>query len=144
MSSPGKIPPESAIEKVVETAVYGDDQEAMEEFYHDLLGLELLSRQTGRHSFFRAGAGVLLIFRTEETEKGDLLPAHGARGAGHFALGIPTTSLDYWRRRLNQHGVAVEKEIDWPAGGKSIYFRDPAGNSVELITRGVWGVDDGW
>ena len=26
--------------------------------------------------------------------------------------------------------------------GKSIYFRDPAGNLVEFITRGNWPVED--
>jgi catechol 2,3-dioxygenase-like lactoylglutathione lyase family enzyme len=43
-----------------------------------------------------------------------------------------------------EHGVPIELETDWPRGGKSLYFRDPAGNSVELITRGLWGLSDGW
>ena len=32
----------------------------------------------------------------------------------------------------------------WPGGGRSIYFRDPAGNCVELVTPGVWGLPGGW
>ncbi len=28
-------------------------------------------------------------------------------------------------------------------GGKSMYFRDPAGNSVELFTPGIWGLPRG-
>jgi hypothetical protein len=28
--------------------------------------------------------------------------------------------------------------------GISLYFRDPAGNSVELVTPGVWGLPSGW
>jgi catechol 2,3-dioxygenase-like lactoylglutathione lyase family enzyme len=43
-----------------------------------------------------------------------------------------------WRERLEQQGVAIEAEITWPSGGYSIYFRDPAGNSVELATPQVW------
>jgi catechol 2,3-dioxygenase-like lactoylglutathione lyase family enzyme len=35
--------------------------------------------------------------------------------------------------------VEVEHEHAWPSGGRSLYFRDPAGNSLELITRGSWG-----
>jgi catechol 2,3-dioxygenase-like lactoylglutathione lyase family enzyme len=31
-----------------------------------------------------------------------------------------------------------------PKGGKSLYLRDPAGNSVELVTPGVWGLPSGW
>jgi hypothetical protein len=26
----------------------------------------------------------------------------------------------------------------------AVYFRDPAGNSVELITPGLWGLPGGW
>jgi len=32
----------------------------------------------------------------------------------------------------------VEKEINWEDGGTSIYFRDPAGNSVELAPATLW------
>src|SRR4029077_18016396 len=28
--------------------------------------------------------------------------------------------------------------------GRSIYFRDPAGNLVELVTPGIWGLPSGW
>jgi hypothetical protein len=41
-------------------------------------------------------------------------------------------------------GVAIEQEVDWPRGGKSLYFRDPAGNSVELLTPGVWHDPPEW
>ena len=76
--------------------------------------------------------------------KGDMLPPHGARGPGHFALGVRAESLDEWRRRLEAHGVAVEKEVTWPRGGHSLYLRDPTGNSVELVTPGLWGLPSGW
>ena len=58
--------------------------------------------------------------------------------------GIRAEGLDGWRRRLEGHGVVVEKEVGWPRGGRSIYFRDPAGNSVELVTPGLWGSPGGW
>jgi hypothetical protein len=63
------------------------------------------------------------------------LPAHGASGPGHFALGIDAESFDGWRKRPQGHGVVIEKEVEWPRGGKSIYFREPAENFVP----GVWG-----
>jgi catechol 2,3-dioxygenase-like lactoylglutathione lyase family enzyme len=133
------------IKSVVETAVYVDDLQAAEAFYGTLLGLPVVGKEPGRHVFFRVGdANVLLAFRAEATRKGDLLPPHGADGPGHFALGIEAGSLDDWQTRLQGHGVAVEKEVTWPRGGRSIYFRDPAGNSVELVTPGVWGLPSGW
>lgn len=95
--------------------------------------------------FFRVGpASVLLVFNPQTTLTGGGLPAHGATGAGHFALGIRPEALDDWRRHLAASGVAVEQEVAWPRGGRSLYFRDPAGNAVELVTPGVWGTPAGW
>jgi catechol 2,3-dioxygenase-like lactoylglutathione lyase family enzyme len=146
-TTPVRIVPEvmSDILTVVETAVYADDLDRAEAFYRDVLGLALLRKESGRHVFFRVGtASVLLIFNPETTLRGDVLPAHGSRGPGHFALGIPTEALDGWRDRLTRHGVAIEQEVTWPGGGRSLYFRDPAGNAVELVTPGVWGLPAGW
>ena len=48
-------------------------------------------------------------------------------------------TLERWRAWLGELGIAIERELDWPRGGRSLYFRDPSGNSIELITRGTWG-----
>ena len=135
----------SRIVSVVETGVYVDDLDRAEAFYRDVLGLEPIGKEPGRHVFFRVGAAnVLLLFLPEGTRKGDVLPAHGATGAGHFALGIPAEELASWHGRLTAYGIEIEKEVRWPRGGQSLYFRDPAGNSVELVTPGLWGLPSGW
>jgi catechol 2,3-dioxygenase-like lactoylglutathione lyase family enzyme len=137
--------PTRPIQCLVETAVYSDDLESAERFYREVLGLTVVANEPGRHVFFEVGASdVLLVFLREATLKGDRLPAHGARGPGHFALGIAREDLDDWRDRLLEHGIAIEHEEDWPLGGHSLYFRDPAGNSVELVTPRVWGLPAGW
>lgn len=133
------------IKAVVETAVYVDDLQAAETFYSTILGLPVVSREPGRHVFFQVGeASVLLVFLAAATLKGGMLPPHGASGPGHFALGIEAEALGAWRRHLQDHGVNIEREVEWPRGGKSLYFRDPAGNSVELLTPGLWGLPSGW
>jgi catechol 2,3-dioxygenase-like lactoylglutathione lyase family enzyme len=133
------------IQCLVETAVYADDLDQAERFYHDVLGLELMAREEGRHVFYRVGdQDVLLVFRPRATRRGDRLPAHGAEGAGHFAMGIAAGDLAAWRDWLMAHDVVIEHEESWPLGGRSLSFRDPAGNSVELITPGVWGLATGW
>ena len=133
------------IKAVVETAIYVADLLAAENFYRTVLGLPMIGKEPGRHVFFQVGeAGVLLAFRAETTLKGGLLPPHGATRPGHFALGIEVEAFDAWRKLLPRHGVTIEKEVEWPKGGKSLYFRDPAGNSVELVTPGVWGLPSGW
>jgi catechol 2,3-dioxygenase-like lactoylglutathione lyase family enzyme len=133
------------IQAIIETAVYVDDLQTAEDFYSNLLGLPVIAKEPGRHIFFRVGdASVLLAFLAEATLQGDHFPSHGSTGPGHFAFGIAAASLDTWRTRLHTLGVEIEKELEWPRGGKSLYFRDPAGNSVELITPGVWGLPSGW
>jgi catechol 2,3-dioxygenase-like lactoylglutathione lyase family enzyme len=133
------------IQAIIETAVYVDDLDAAEDFYRRILGLRVVGTEPGRRVFFQVGeASLLLAFIAEATLKGDHLPSHGTTGPGHFALGIEAADLEAWRRRLQEKGVTIEKEVEWPKGGKSIYFRDPAGNSVELVTPGVWGLPSGW
>jgi catechol 2,3-dioxygenase-like lactoylglutathione lyase family enzyme len=133
------------LQGIVETSIYADDLASAEAFYRDVLGLVLLGGEPERSRFFRVGgASMLLVFRADITLRGDHLPAHGARGPGHFAFGARPGALSTWRERLARHGVAVEKEMQWPGGGRSLYFRDPAGNSVEILTPGVWGLPAGW
>src|ERR1700676_1891094 len=98
------------IKAVVETAVYVDDLQAAETFYCTVLGLPVIGKEPGRHVFFQVGeAGVLLAFLAEATLKGDQLPAHGAAGPGHFALGIEADAFDAWPTLLQGHGVSIEK-----------------------------------
>jgi catechol 2,3-dioxygenase-like lactoylglutathione lyase family enzyme len=129
-----------SVQHLVEAALYVDDLNRAEPFYQEVLGLELIGKEQGRHVFFRVGQGVLLLFNPAATQKPGGFPPHGASGPGHAALGISADAVDYWRSRLQEHGIQIEKEATWPRGGRSLYLRDPAGNSVELITPGCWGL----
>jgi len=134
-----------AIVGVVETCVYADDLENAERFYGECLGLTLAAREPGRHVFFQVGdRNMLLVFRAEASRRGDSLPPHGATGSTHLALGIAAEDLEAWRNHLQRHGVQIEQQQEWRGGGRSLYFRDPAGNLVELITPCVWGLPSGW
>ena len=75
-------------EHLVEAGIYADDLEKVETFYQEVLGLEMLTKEPGRHVFFRVGESVLMIVRAEAILPGGMHPPHGVRGPGHFALGI--------------------------------------------------------
>ena len=133
------------LETIVETAIYSYDLEGMENFYSNVLNLPVIGKEVDRHVFLRVGpSSVLLIFKPETTLQGHQLPAHGTTGPGHLAFGVKSEVLDAWRACLVAYGTAIEMEKTWPKGGRSIYFRDPAGNSVEIITPDVWGTPSGW
>lgn len=128
--------------RIFETVLYTDDLTAAERFYTEVLGLEPYSR-FGVAISFRCRDGVLLIFDPNQAglpHRG--VPSHGARGPGHLAFLARDDELDAWRAHLKEHGVAIEMEVNWEQGGTSIYFRDPAGNSIELAPPTLWG--GGW
>ncbi len=134
--------------RVLETGVYASDLDAAEAFYGGVLGLELLTREEGRHLFYRCGPGVFLVFNPGATgeamadpEGGGTIPGHGASGPSHMAFAVAAEEVERWVERLEAHGVAVDSRVVKPDGrGESVYFRDPAGNSIELATVGVWDV----
>jgi catechol 2,3-dioxygenase-like lactoylglutathione lyase family enzyme len=130
------------IDRVLETILYVDDLDAAERFYGDVLGLELDSRKNGLFVFFRCGGGMLLLFEPEAARAGRNVPAHGASLPGHACFAVAEADLEDWKMRLAAAGVAVEREMEWPRGGRSFYFRDPAGNSLELATPKIWGMPE--
>jgi catechol 2,3-dioxygenase-like lactoylglutathione lyase family enzyme len=126
---------------ILETALYASDLDAAERFYRDALGLVLDSREAGRHVFFRCADSMLLIFDPDTTAaQQGAVPAHGAHGPGHVGFAVDDGDFAPWLARLIEHGVEIEASVDWPGGGRSIYFRDPSGNSVELTTPNIWGI----
>lgn len=139
MTEEGLSPPSA----ILEAALYAADLDAAERFYGGLLGLERIARVGNRHVFYRVGAGVLLIFNPDETcmppGNADLpVPPHGARGPGHFCFAVEEPAMGRWRARLEAAGVAIEADFRWPNGARSIYLRDPAGNSLEMAEPGLW------
>src|SRR5262249_61202218 len=84
-----------------------------------------------------AGRQVLLLFLRGGTTApltlpGGVIPPHDGDGRLHLAFAVAAADLDAWRRRLAEHGVAVESTVVWPRGGTSVYFRDPDDHLVEL------------
>jgi len=131
---------------VLETVLYAHDLDATEVFWRDILGLEPFSKLDGRQLFYRCGDQVLLIFNPEATvippKDGALpVPPHGAIGEGHVCFRASAPDIDAWRAHLEAKGVAIEADFVWPAsGGRSIYFRDPAGNCLEFAEPRIWGL----
>ena len=94
----------------------------------------------------------------EEKDSGrELFPPHGAitpPSIVHFALEIDKSEYDNTKKVLIESNIEIEKEIIWnkvegvegveeKGTTKSLYFRDPSGNLVEIITNNhLWPVDN--
>ncbi|MBK7893520.1 MAG: deoxyribose-phosphate aldolase [Anaerolineaceae bacterium] len=128
---------------VAEAVLYVTDIPRAKTFYTEVLGLpvsqefeDAIFLQTGQNS-------TLILFDINKlATRESIIPAHGARGQGHACLAVPPEQMDGWRARLLAHEVEIEHEQDWSLGTHSIYFRDPDGNSLELMDgrhyRRVW------
>jgi catechol-2,3-dioxygenase len=133
------------INKVVETCIYSSDLESMRKFYVEILGLPVIQEEEEKLIFLKAGKTVLLIFDPLRTSTNNgKLPNHGALtppSSIHFAMEIEEQEYQPCKELLARNGIAIEKEVKWNCNTRSIYFRDPSGNLVELITPGGWPVE---
>ena len=124
----------------------------MRDFYINILGLEFVSEEKDRYIFLKAGQSMLLIFNpnktladTNRSNSTIQLPSHGAFAPPsiiHFALEIEKQNYDNAKSVLNEKNIKIDNEVTWEKGTNSIYFRDPAGNLVEIITPGSWPIDN--
>jgi catechol-2,3-dioxygenase len=133
------------INKVVETCIYSSDLESMKNFYARILGLSVIQEEEDKLIFLKAGKSMLLIFNPLRTSiNNDKLPTHGALTPPsriHFAMEIEEQEYEPCKEILARNGISIEKEVKWNSKTKSVYFRDPASNLVELITPGGWPVE---
>ena len=124
-----------------ETVVYAPDLDAADAFYAGALGLRRISDMGELSRAYRVDdRSVLLVFDGAASgAPGRAVPSHGPTGGTvHVAFRVEPGSLGAWRDTLARAGVAIEQEIEWPTGARSIYVRDPAGSSVELIDGELW------
>lgn len=133
------------IKKVVETCIYCSDLQSMKNVYVRILGLSVIQEEQDRLIFLKAGKSMLLIFDPMQTRTNNgSLPVHGALtppSSIHFAMEIEEQEYHASKQLLASNKIAIEKEVNWDSQAKSIYFRDPAGNLVELITPGARPVE---
>lgn len=128
---------------VLETCLYVDDVARARAFYERIFGFEAMVADDRIVAFDVAPGHVLILFRRGGTLKpvpvgGGFIPPHDGGGPQHFAFGIPAEDWETWKAHLAAEGVAVESEVTWPKGGRSLYFHDPDGLLVELATPGLW------
>ena len=111
----------------VELTLEVRDLDALERFYRDAFGLELLAREDDRVWLAAGERARLGLWLPGEKEYGD----EGGRHV-HFAFAAAPGRLDALLERLTGLGVAVRGPVEHEGGDRSIYVEDPEGNVVEV------------
>ena len=125
---------------ILETSLYVESPAHSAEFYRRVFGFEPLEpgeppNDETRLCPMRAGdRSVLLLFKRGATADTN------ASGAIHIAFGIARSDLAAWERWLNEQGISIELRKTWKYGGEALYFRDPDGHLLEVVTPGVWSI----
>jgi catechol 2,3-dioxygenase-like lactoylglutathione lyase family enzyme len=134
-----------------EAALFVQNLARARDFYEQVVGLEKLRESEVGCVFIVAERQLLLVIAQEKarvsskTPGGEVPPclvrAGETLGAGHIAFAVAEAEFDVWRARLDTSEVQVLSVVNWEAGGRSLYFRDPDGHLIELATPGVWDPD---
>lgn len=125
------------------TAIAGDPQQNID-FYAGLLGLRLVKLTV---NFDDPGA-YHLYYGDEAGHPGTIMTffswpgaRRGRRGTGQVGVtsfAVPPDSLTFWRERLTEAGVNLERPLEEPTerfGEHVLAFEDPDGLFVELVAH---------
>ena len=114
-------------------AVRVRDLEALERFYTEVVGLKIMSQRRAvsgvPDATFFTGLQLLHFPEQDVSNKGVL---------DH--VGINVANMDEIVAHLGEHGVGLVGEIGRPGPTvRTCFFKDPEGNTIELIERASGG-----
>lgn len=117
-----------AVKGFAELTLEARDLAALERFYAEGFGLEVLSREHDRVWLAAGREARLGLWTPGPKEFGD----EGGRHV-HFAFTAEPGGLAALVERLRTRvGAEVEGPVEHPGGDRSAYVRDPEGNVVEV------------
>ena len=125
----------TAVKGLGEIALRVNDLDTMQEFYEEVIGLELMKRFP-KAVFFRVADGVgghpqaLALFDRSEKPSG---VSQERSTLDHVAFEIDLASYESEKTRLERHGLSVETVVFEWTGWRSLFVSDPEGNTVELV-----------
>ncbi|MBU3064113.1 VOC family protein [Nocardia sp. NEAU-G5] len=116
------------------TIVASHDSHKSAEFWAEILGLEV-GAEAGRFVPVTVANGVTFDFADVPPDVTDIQRAHYAFlvSEQEFDAGlakIRERNLTYWADPRQQH----ENEINHNDGGRGVYFLDPSGHALEMLT----------
>ncbi|MET0388084.1 MAG: VOC family protein [Polyangiales bacterium] len=113
------------------TIIHSVDAKAAATFFSEVLGLPA-PKPFGHFQVVQTGNGVSLDFMTSQRAVGQ-----------HYAFLVSEAEFDAIFERVQQRGLQFwadpratqPGEINHHDGGRGVYFQDPSGHYLEIITR---------
>ncbi len=121
-----------AIRAIDYSVIFVRDMPAMRRFYGDVLGFALLRELSPRWIEYRVGENTLALAVPTLTA-GDA-PTPTGSASLQLAFKVPVAEVDRCADELARQGVAlVSPPTDRPFGHRTLFFRDPDGNLLEVF-----------
>ena len=126
--------PALPIRSIDYTVIYARQMERMREFYGATMGFALHRELSPRWVEYRVGANILAL-----ADRGgrfdDPLPPVGVLSL-QLAFRVAPQEVDQCAATLAARGVAiVSPPTDQPFGHRTLFFRDPDGNVLEIYAE---------
>jgi catechol 2,3-dioxygenase-like lactoylglutathione lyase family enzyme len=126
--------PLSQIRQIDYTVIFARDIEAMRDFYENVMAFPLLRTLSDRWVEYRVGSTTLAL-TTHGARFSDPPPAHGALSL-QLAFRVTPQAVAECAAALEAKGVRLISPLtDHPFGHRTIFFRDPDGNVLEIFAE---------
>ncbi|KAK7905516.1 hypothetical protein LTR67_000239 [Exophiala xenobiotica] len=80
-----------------------------------------------------------LLLKRKQQPSSDQRSPSGSGLHQHFCLAVKSPNdVTAWEKWFEDKNVKITAKVNWPRGGKSVYFADPDGNVGEVGSRGIW------
>lgn len=123
-----------AIKAIDYTVIYVRDLVAMRRFYEDVLQFDLIRELSPRWIEYRVGANTLALALPGLTAKDAPVPQNTA--ALQLAFRVERDDVDACAAELTKQGIAlVLPPTDQTFGHRTLFFRDPDGNLLEVYAE---------
>ena len=133
-SDPARRSPFSAIRAIDYTVIFVRDMVAMRRFYEDVLALSLLRELSPNWIEYGIGSNTLALARPSRTAADAPTPAGSA--SLQLAFKVSPDEVDACAEELVRQGVALlSPPTNQAFGHRTLFFRDPDGNLLEVYAE---------